>query len=705
MFESLFSALEYTLKPEFWIAFFIALALATAVGLIPGVGSTLTMAVALPIIIVSVDDPVIGILMLAVITGTSNTFDSIPAQLMGVVSSGTQVTFLEGHKLARKGQGAYSLGAVYAVSAIGGLVGAFCLLLAIPFIRPLVLSMSFGEIAMLALFGIMMVAVLSRGAILKGLASGLLGLLAATVGLQSYSGTERFTFGSFDLKFGLPLVAVAIAFMAIPEIIDLAITRAPVAPKDADVSTAAVFRGFRTGLSKWKLAVRHSLIGVSLGAIPGSSGSVVTWISYAIGVGFAKDKREFGKGSLDGLLFAESSENAKEGGQAIPTLALGIPGTASWALVIVAMISYGITPGPNMLDKHADIVGIIVFSFALANLVLTILALFITRQLMRVTMTPYPVIAGVVLPVMILGAYFDSRHFVVFPLMVAFATLGILMKKYGWPRPPFLLAFILGPTIEENLHDAISIHGPLATVTRPLTIVLFLVSVATVVFIYRAMDRSDKAVADLGLPPKDIEALELADDPDEPIMLGDNVSGTGAAAPTTATAEATRTEAPRARFALYWRNEHLFAIMLVCIGLAATITALGWTRLAAQIVPVGAGVGVVVLCSIQLVRQATSPTEVRGQIMDMDVRSAGMADAPKAAMKMAIILSAFAICLILFGLQWSALFLGAAIPIVFADGRKKVLASAVSLILIWLFMFVVGDELLAVLWPTGIIRF
>jgi TctA family transporter len=216
---------------DYWIAFAIGLAIATALGLIPGIGATVTMAIAFPIIVLTFEEPAIGIVMLAVITGTGNTLDSIPAQLMGITSGGTQVSFLEGHQLARKGLAAYSLGAVYAVSAIGGIVGALALLVVMQVAGPLIILMNYPEMAVLSLFGLSMIAVLSKGAMLKGLASAALGVMLGTIGLQAFTNTDRFTFGIYDLRGGLPLVALVVGLMAIPEMLDLAASRKPVAPQ------------------------------------------------------------------------------------------------------------------------------------------------------------------------------------------------------------------------------------------------------------------------------------------------------------------------------------------------------------------------------------------------------------------------------------------------------------------------------------------
>ena len=285
--------------------------MAVFVGLLPGVSATLVMALSISFIVLNIDDPTIGIVMLVTLTGVDNTLDSIPAILLGQPGASTQVTFLEGNQLARKGLAAHTLGAVYAVSAIGGLVGAIALAIVIPVIKPFILAFGFPEIAAMALFGVAMVAALSSGAMVKGLAAAAFGLLLGTIGIDPISGAARYTFGTLHLWSGLPLIATTIGFFALPEMIDLTMTRQPVASKGAVVNQREVFRGVRYGLSRWPIAIRHGLFGVFLGAVPGIGGAVVDWLSYAMGIFFTKDKSGFGSGSLEGVLFAESAQNSK----------------------------------------------------------------------------------------------------------------------------------------------------------------------------------------------------------------------------------------------------------------------------------------------------------------------------------------------------------------------------------------------------------
>ncbi len=311
--------------------------------------AVLISAIFFPILIFNVSDPVIGLTFIAALGSLNNTLDSLPAVLLGYPGAATPVTFLEGHKLAMRGRAAHTLGAIYAVSAIGGIVGAVALLAAMPFLRPIIVRFSFPEIAAMALFGVFMVSALSRGAVIKGVIAGLLGVLFGTVGASIIAGDARFNLGGFYLYDGLPVIPTLLGFFALPELIDLTMRGRPVSPPGA-VSVREVLAGVRYGLSRWPMTIRQSIFGVFMGAVPSIGSAVIDSLSYAFGISLSKQKSELGKGSLEGVLFAESAQNAKEGGQMVPTLAFGVPGGLSQVILLVAMIPYGVVPGSGMLD-------------------------------------------------------------------------------------------------------------------------------------------------------------------------------------------------------------------------------------------------------------------------------------------------------------------------------------------------------------------
>ena len=487
--EAIFTALGYLLDPVYWVVLLSVVALAALASAIPGMNAFLVMALAFPFILFEVDEPAIGLVALATISGVSNTLDSVPAILIGQPNAATQVTFLEGHQLARRGYAAHTLGAVYAVSALGGIVGAVLLTIAIPVARPFVLKFGFSEIAATGMVGIAMVIVLSRGAMVRGLIAALVGMLLGIIG--SFG---RLTVAPFFVP--MPLVPFIIGLFALPELVDLMMSRRPVAAEGGSFGRSEVLRGVGYGVSRWKMTVRQSTFGVLLGAIPGVGSAVVDWLSYAFGVILTKDRSQFGKGSLDGVLFAESAQNAKEAGAALPTLALGVPGAPTWALVVVAMIPYGVAPGPEMLGTHAHITILLVITLALANLVISGIGVGVTGFLARLTAVPYPIIGAVVIPVALLAAFVDTTSWRGIQIVLGVGVMGLVMKRYSWPRPPMILGFILVDVIERNHFNALSIYeGYWGALTRPLTIVILFIAVAVSVVLLCSVMRMERETA------------------------------------------------------------------------------------------------------------------------------------------------------------------------------------------------------------------
>jgi TctA family transporter len=504
LYGELGQALGYLADPAYWIVLFIAVFVAGFTGMVPGASGVIIMAISIPFIVEFFgrdrggpnDMRAIGLVALASMTGVNNTLDSIPAILFGQPSAATQVTFLEGHQLARQGRAAHTLGAVYAVSAMGGIIGATVLALLIPVAKPIILKFSFPEIAAVAFFGIVMVAALSAGAMARGLAAGALGVLLGTVGINPITGDVRYVFDQPNLWEGLPIVVVTIGFFALPEMIDLAIARRPVAPPDSVVNTREVWRGAKHGFTRWPMVIRQSVFGVILGAIPGVGAAVIDWLSYAFGIFWTKDKSQFGKGSLDGVLFAESAQNSKEAGQALPTLTLGVPGGLAWVLVYVAMQALDMTPGPRLLGDQADVMILFVLTLGIGNLIVTSIGIVATGQLAKLTRIPYPLIGGIFIPIVILSTVMNWTSWLALPVAAVFMGIGIIMKLFQWPRPPLLLGIILGPIIEENFLSALNVVDPftiggfesevLGVLLRPLTIALIVIAFATAYFFSRA---------------------------------------------------------------------------------------------------------------------------------------------------------------------------------------------------------------------------
>jgi len=559
---------------------------------------------------------------------------------------------------------------VLLVPAMGGVVGAVALAIAIPVIKPFILSIDRSEIAVIAMFGVAMVAILSRGAMIKGIAAAFLGLLIATAGVDPFTGTRRFTFGQIELWGGLPLVAVVTGIFAIPELFDLTMTRSSVAPAGAKFSRSEMMKGALYGLKHWKETIRQSIFGVFLGAIPGVGSGVIDWLSYAFGILWRKDRSEFGKGSLDGVLFAESAQNSKEGGQALPTLALGIPGGTGWVMILAAMLMYGISPGPPMLGQHAHITMIIVLTLAIGNLLVTMIGLVASGPLIRLTAIPYPAISGVVIPLVILAAFLDMRSWYAIPILIIFAIVGLLMKRFGWPRPPLILGFILGPIIDVNLHTALSLHG-WWVLTRPLTVILLVLVVLTAYLFTHFMAQADKSAI--------------------------------AAEDTTSPAESPEGAISReSRQGFTWSAENVVPLLLIAGGAVSVWVTLGYP-MKARVVPLALTVGMLALSGVELFRQWFLKKGGPAQIMDLGMRSSGMEGATRAGILLAELSALFLFLAMTVRLDNAAIAFAVLVPVLLLPGRGRWLTAAITggIIAFWTYGFM--SYFMAVIWPEPVI--
>ncbi|MGH7091607.1 MAG: tripartite tricarboxylate transporter permease, partial [Stellaceae bacterium] len=356
MIAAALHALALILEPMRLLIMTGGVVLGLALGVIPGLGGVVALAILIPFTYGLDSYSAFALLLgMAAVTTIS---DLIPAVLFGVPGTvGAAATILDGHPLARQGQAARAFGAGYAASLIGGLFGAALLAVTIPILRPVVLYLASPELLAFCLFGLSMVGVLSGRAPLKGLAAAALGLMLAMIGSDAQTGTLRWTFDTLYLWDHLPLVPVALGLFAIPELADMAIERTSIAgnaPR-ADIRMADQWQGVRDALANWWLILRCSWLGACLGAVPGLGAAVIDWIAYGHAIRTEKNTERFGEGDIRGVIAAIASDNAKEGGHLVPTIAFGVPAGASMALLLSAFLMHGLVPGPDMLTKHLDL--------------------------------------------------------------------------------------------------------------------------------------------------------------------------------------------------------------------------------------------------------------------------------------------------------------------------------------------------------------
>lgn len=464
--------------------------LGLVIGIFPGLGGIAGLSLILPFMFGL--DPVYGLALMigmVAIVPTSDTFASV---LMGIPgSSASQATVLDGFPLAKKGQAARALSAAFSSSLFGGLVGAFFLTFFILIARPIVLEFKSPELLMVSAFGLSMVGILAGRIALKGIMAAGLGMLVATIGEGPFNGELRMSSYAFPyLTDGLKLVIVGLGIFAVPEIIALL-------RKDKAISDRAVLgAGWWTGIKDWWrhkwLSARCALIGVIVGVIPGLGGSVVDWIAYGHTVQTSKDKDQFGKGDVRGVIGPESSNNAKEGGGLVPTLLFGIPGSGSMAIFIGALSLLGsgeLEVGQIMLQNNLNYTYAIVWLLALANVFGTILCIALSGQISKLTNIRFVLIAPFIFMVIAFAAFQSGQTLMDLVSLFAIGLLGILLRRFDWSRPAFLIGFVLANPIENYANNASQIahirftqnfDAGMAYIASPITLTLLVVTLICV---------------------------------------------------------------------------------------------------------------------------------------------------------------------------------------------------------------------------------
>ena len=429
-------------------------------GIVPGIGGLTGTAMLLPFTFAM--DPYSAFALLLGLGSTTSTGDPIPAILFGVPGgAASAATVLDGFPMAKRGEAGRALSAAYMSSLMGGIFGAALLAVSIPILRPVMLYLGSPELLAFSILGISMVAVLSGSAPLRGVAAACLGVMIAMIGSDPQTGTLRWTMDSLYLWDGLRLTPLLLGIFALPELCDLLIGRTTISKS---IDKASIYKGQWQGvkdcMQNWWLIVRCSWIGGGIGSIPGISASVIDWLAYGHALKTEKGARDtFGKGDVRGVIASESSNNAKEGGALVPTIAFGVPGSATMAILLGAFLIHGLVPGPDMLHKHLDITYTMVWSVALANILGAGLCYAFSPQFARLATLRYTLILPAVMGVVYIGAFEANRSWGDLIALLAFGVVGWLMKQNKWPRPPLVLGLVLGDSIERYMFISVERYG------------------------------------------------------------------------------------------------------------------------------------------------------------------------------------------------------------------------------------------------------
>ncbi len=488
-FDAALDGADRLFQPGPMIAFVLMVPIAIVSGLMPGGG--------LPFLVVVLAfatelDPFIALPVVIGYMAANDLTEPIPSILLGIPGArSSQATILDGYPLARQGYAGYALGASYTSSLIGGIIGGVALLAVLPFARELLRHFGSAEFFLLALLGIAAVAIVSAGAVVKGLLTACLGLFIGMIGFVNIASETRATFGIDYLYDGINIVPVVVGLFAIPEIADLVISNSPVAKERLSEmlkeGNRDVSRGMREALRHKWLITRSSLIGVFIGAMPGLGPTPAHWIAYAQARQTEKGAvNTFGTGDIRGVIAPESSNNSTDGGVLMPTLIFAIPGSGPMAIVLGFLYIVGVQPGPAMVNPelHLNLTLSLVYVIVLANILVVPIVLRFSPLLTKVAAIPPLVLAPLVIAIVTLSAFQANLDISDLTVMVVFAALGMFMKAYAWPRPPILIAVVLAGPLETFMSRAIQTEG-IGMLTRVPFLAILVVVVAAVVFSLR----------------------------------------------------------------------------------------------------------------------------------------------------------------------------------------------------------------------------
>ncbi|MDK2886452.1 MAG: putative tricarboxylic transport rane protein [Thermosipho sp. (in: thermotogales)] len=448
------------LQPNVLIPLLISMFFGIFVGGMPGL--TATMAVALIIPITYYMPPLAALAMILGASFSSIFAGDIPATFLripGTPASGAAV--LDGFEMSKKGKGSLALSLDLICSATGGIIGVLLLILVAPPLAKFALRFTNFEYFWLGIFGLSMSAVLSRGNLMKGLSSALLGLLISTIGLDITTGYPRFTFGSIELMDGIGFIPAMIGLFGISEVLK----RIQGSEKELELPAInekikpSLFEAFKIMVKKFFIVVKSAVIGTFVGALPGAGADIAAWVAYGVEKKTSKKGEKFGTGIVEGVIAPTSANNAALGGTWIPALVFGIPGDTITAIVLGAMLMYGLRPGPLIFQENGELIKGLFFIAILIQFLLIIVGYLGIRVYTYFLKMKTSVVLTAVIMFSMIGAYAIRNSYFDIYVMLAFGLIGYLFEKIDVPLAPMILGIILGPMIENNLRVGLTKTG------------------------------------------------------------------------------------------------------------------------------------------------------------------------------------------------------------------------------------------------------
>ncbi len=460
----------------FSLQIFLLVTIGVAVGIVFGAvpGLTAVMAIALSLPMTYGMGPAAGLSLLVALYVGATSGGLISAILLKIPGTPSSIaTTFDGAPMMDKGEGAKALGVGIVFSFIGTVLSIAALMFIAPYLARAALSFGPHEYFAIAIFSLTLIATLSTGSMIKGIFSGVLGFAVSTVGIAPVDATRRFTFGFVELNAGFSILTVLVGMFAIAEIIKVAES----SKSNGEVKSPIIvkIKGFGFSLKEFfgqiPNALRSSVIGISIGILPGIGAGTSNIISYIVAKNRSRTPEKFGKGTIEGVVASESANNAGIGGALIPLLTLGIPGDAVTAILLGGLMIHGIQPGPMLFITQGGLVYTIFAALILAAVMMLVLEFWGLRIFIRLLAIPKHILLPVIVVLCAVGAFgLASRIFDIWTIL-GFGILGYAFVKGGIPTAPFIIGFILGPMAETNFRRALQLANGDATsfITNPIS--------------------------------------------------------------------------------------------------------------------------------------------------------------------------------------------------------------------------------------------
>ncbi|MGA1560182.1 MAG: tripartite tricarboxylate transporter permease [bacterium] len=474
--EAIFSGLWALADPMLLLLIVLATLGGILVGALPGLNATNGVALLLPFTITM--EPIAAIAVLTTIYCAATFAGAITAILINTPgTSASATTCLDGYPLAQRGEAGRALGMAAVSSTIGGIISVLCLMAAAPLLAGAAYKFAPPEYFALTVFGLSMLASIGEESSIKSIMSGAFGVLLATVGIDLLTTVERFTFGMNELTEGIGFVPVMIGVFGIAELLaqagQLGIVRERITLRAIQLPSKADYQ------KTWKAILRSSGIGTFIGILPAEGATIASMIGYNEAKRWSKTPEEFGKGSIEGIAGSEAANNSATGGAMVPTLALGIPGRPTAAVILAGLMVHGLRPGPTMFTEQSTFVFAIFWSMLLVNVLFFFIGLYGARIFARATLIPLTILWPMVFLFSIVGAYALDQSMIDVWIALIFGVIGYLMRRYGFSVVSLAIGLILGGMLEKRLGQSMVMLDEQwwLIATRPLSLFFLVLTV------------------------------------------------------------------------------------------------------------------------------------------------------------------------------------------------------------------------------------